>query len=222
MKILVTRPIEQTNELAKKIIELGHEPIISPLIKITQLNNLNLDILEDFDAIIITSRNALLSILNANKNSKLIIVGKQTTQYAQSLGFSNANFAGHDIAELKQNLNKTDKLLYLSGSEITDNLEDFPNITRQITYTSETIEELPGNFFEFFKLKELRICILFSLRTAKNLIYLVNKHNLNCSNIIILTLSQNIAELFKNKGFHACYVAKKPELEYLISLIEKI
>ena len=222
MKILVTRPIEQANELADKIIELGHEPIISPLLKITQLNNLNLDILKDFDAIIITSRNALHSILNANKNIKLILLGKHTTKYAQYLGFKNAHFAGHDVAELKQSLNKIDKLLYLSGSEITDHLEDFPNITRQITYTSEAVEELPKNFFEFFKSKELRICILFSLRTAENLIYLVNKHNLDCSNIIILTLSKNIAELFKNKKFHACYAAKKPELEYLISLIEKI
>ena len=97
MKILVTRPINQSENLAKKVINLGYDPVIAPLLEIHYIKDIDLQSFEQFDVIVITSSNALTAIANANKNLKLFIVGKHSTNYAKSLGFVNSVYAGQDV-----------------------------------------------------------------------------------------------------------------------------
>jgi uroporphyrinogen-III synthase len=223
LKILLTRSLKQSQELAKELAALNHHPIISPLLEISY-NNEKIPDPNLFDALIITSRNALESIISFNKRIKLMVMGRQTFEFAKALGFTNTVYIGQNIAELRSALNRRQSLLYLSGEDVTDDLSDFNNITRQIVYTAKLVDEVGEDFVDFFQDKQLKIVMLFSFRTAENFSYLVNKYSLNlyCDKIIVLALSDKILQPLKNIDFKAYYIAANPELQDMINLIDRV
>ncbi|MEK6734246.1 MAG: uroporphyrinogen-III synthase [Pseudomonadota bacterium] len=223
MKLLITRPIKQAQEFSQQVENLGNEAIIYPLLEITNLN-IDLEVIKKFDGIIITSRNALDSIFNLNKEIKLYIVGKQTAEYANILDFKNVQFAGETITELKKIINQKDNLLYCSGDNVTDDLKGYKNIKRIIVYNSNPIKEISNNIIDFFYEKETKVISLFSLKTAENLLYLLNKYNLllYCDKIILLALSSKIAAVFNDIKFKKILVAGRPDQQAMLSLIERV
>ena len=225
MKILVTRPIKEANELAEQLKKIGHEPVICPLFEVNYTQELKSQYLEDYDGIIITSKNAIYSILDINKKVKLFIVGVATYDFIQTLGFTNIIYAGQNILELKNRLQQEKgEFLYLSGKDVTDDLSEFRNITRLVTYEANPLEDISEIFCQFIKKKETKACSLFSFRAAERFLHLVNKYHLHsyCDSIIIFVLSDNIANLFKEANFKACYTPKRSELQSLIIMIDKV
>ncbi len=168
MKILITRPLDEAINLAKEIVKLGHQPIISPLLEIELFKNIYFEHFNKYDGIIISCKNALKAIDQANKNLKLFIVGERTTQFAKTLGFSNSICAGTNIMELKETMQQYNNLLYLSGVHISDDLNLLEKkIDRLEVYKAQKIESASNNFIDFIKLDDLRLCLLFSKRTAQ-------------------------------------------------------
>lgn len=225
MKILITRPIDEAIFLADKLKLLGYSPIISPLLKIEFCCDLNLQNLSQYEALIISSKNAIKAIIEADKNVKLLIVGKETTAFARSLGFCNSIYMGENIAELKNKLSAYNKLLYLSGEDITDTLSNIgSDIDRKIVYKAKAVISLPPEFIDFIKQDQLRACLFFSARTARLFVEFIKKYALEsyCSNIIALTLSTKIAHNLDCINFKSCYVSSESTLESLVKLISKI
>jgi uroporphyrinogen-III synthase len=221
MKILITRPLEQSLELAHKLGALGHESVVAPLLEIEH-KNLFLD-LKKFDALIVTSRNALFAINDLNK--KVFIVGQATTDLARSLGLYNSVNIGKDIAELRRNLPfyKYNNLLYLSGRDVADNLDDIGNIKRAIVYIAKKVKEVPPSFLEFMTLPSSdKLALFFSIRSAQIFLDLIHKYSLYsyCEDIAILALSEKIADLLlKEIKFKDSYVSKEPTVDHLITRI---
>lgn len=227
MKILITRPIRQSKELVNQLANLNHELIISPLLEINYIPDVDLQDLQQFDGIIITSQNALYPILAyemISKIKKVFIVGRKSSELAKSSGFREVIYAGNNVKDLKKIISKEDRLLYLSGSDVKDGFIEFSNVQRRVIYNSDKVESIDEDFLKFFKDEDIKIITLFSFRMAENLLYLVNKYGLEkyCINIILLVLSSNIAKPFKASKFKACYVADSPELESLIKLIDRV
>ncbi len=221
MKILITRPIDEAQELAEQLTSMGHEIIIAPLLKIHLVKNLNLKSFEQYDAIVISSKNAIKAIADADKQLKLLIVGQKTTEFAKSLGFTNSTFAGEDIFELKKNIKTFKNLLYLSGENVTNDLASF-DIKRQIVYKAETI--IADGLAKFVKLEQPKLCLFFSTRTAQVFVDFIISHRLQsyCQNIITLTLSNKIANSLKKLNFKICQAADKPTSSDLIKLIDRV
>lgn len=225
MKILITRPIDESITLAEKLELLGYQPVIAPLLKIEFTKDIDCQKFDRYEAIIISSKNAIKAIADANKNLKLIIVGKETTEFAKSLGFINSIYAGVNIEELKENLSNYNHLLYLTGADISDDLKSLPvNIDRQIVYNAKRVDVPSVEFLDFIKQDQLRLCIFFSTRSAKIFLDFINEYKLKSysSSIIALTLSAKIAHNLKDMHFNSCYVATEPTLDSLVNFIDRI
>lgn len=225
MKILITRPIDEAKALAEELADLGYQPVISPLLEIELFHNLDFQIFDKYDGIIISSRNAIKAIARANKSLKLFIVGEQTTEAAKKLGFANSIYMGANIEKLKEAMQHRNNLLYLSGVDISDDLSSLENkFDRLEVYQAKRVESAPGNFLDFIKLHNLRLCLFFSKRTAQIFLDFVKEYKLEsyCGNIIVLSLSANINDCLKDLNLHSYYISEEPTLRSMIDSIGKI
>ncbi|SVD96123.1 uncharacterized protein METZ01_LOCUS448977, partial [marine metagenome] len=129
MHILLTRPLEDSNELIIKFKNLGHLVSHMPVIQIEKLNYKIKDYLH-FKGIIFTSSNAIKFLDTKLFDKKLICfcVGTATEKKALSSGFQNVISAEGNVNNLKelifQNFNSSNgKLLYVSGDIISNDLD---------------------------------------------------------------------------------------------------
>jgi uroporphyrinogen-III synthase len=214
MKILITRPKNLAQQLKPLIISYNHEPIICPLLEITNLKKIDTKI-----PCIITSQHALDCIIN--KMTKLFVLGHKTAETAISMGFENVVYVGKNIKELKQNIPFNEELLYLSGNEVTEDLSKFPKINREIMYKATKVEKYSSTLNSFLELEEKKAILFFSKRTAEIFINLTKKYRLynNFSDIISISLSKNISDYLKTYGFKELHTAKEPKLIDLTKLI---
>lgn len=225
MKILITRPIDEATALAKEITDLGHHPVIAPLLEIELFQSIDFKDFGKYEAIIISSKNTLKAISNADKKLKLFIVGEQSTEFAKSLGFINTTYAGSNITELKKYIDPCNNLLYLSGIDISDDLSSLGNkITRLEVYQAKAIKSASNDFLSFIKLNHLKLCVFFSKRTAQIFLNLIKKYKLEsyCDKMISLSLSDAIDNNLKGLNLHSCYVSKDTTLKSIINSIDKI
>lgn len=91
MRLLVTRPRPDADTQARKLRDLGHEPLVAPLLRVEFLDAGSLP-LENVQALIATSRNGLRALarneaLEKAKALPLFAVGPATAAMADSLGF---------------------------------------------------------------------------------------------------------------------------------------
>lgn len=225
MKILITRPIDEAICLSQKLGTLGYDSVICPLLEVKIFNDINFAILDKYDAIIVSSSNAIKAIAKANKKLKLFIVGKKTTEFAKTMGFKNSIYSGANINELKDTIQDYSNLLYLSGVDISDDLSSLEkNIDRLNVYEAKMVESVPDNFLAFIKRDHLKLSLFFSKRTALAFLNLIHENKLEpyCGNIISLSLSKKISDTLKDLKLRSYYTAKEPTLQSLISSIKKI
>lgn len=93
VKVLVPRPIEQTNDFVEKLVNLGAVPVVFPLIEVKSINQDKLNEVftsETFDWIIFTSGIAVkcfFEVISPKKiTSKIAAVGTQTKAAIELLG----------------------------------------------------------------------------------------------------------------------------------------
>ncbi len=126
IKILVTRPAHQAHHLASGIRKMGGQPILFPVLEITDVDNLQpllqlIDRLETFDFAVFVSPNAAnkaMPLINAMRklppNLKIAAVGNGSAETLQHFGVNNiftptSRFDSEallDSAELKHMKNK--------------------------------------------------------------------------------------------------------------------
>ncbi|MCT4635732.1 MAG: uroporphyrinogen-III synthase [Rickettsiales bacterium] len=225
MKILITRPIDEAIILAKELTNFGHHPVINPLLEIELFQNINFKNFDKYEAIIITSKNAIKAIVNADKKLKLFVIGEHSTEFARSLGFINSIYAGANIEELKNFIQPYSNLLYLSGVDISDDLSSLnKKITRLEVYKAKIIESASNEFIKFIQSDNLKLCLFFSKRTAQIFLNHIKKYKLEsyCDRIISLSLSDNINNSLKGLNLHSYYVSKDPSLKSIMNSIDKI
>lgn len=133
--IWVTRPIEQTAELASRIADCGLVPMVAPLIEIDLSPGENLSDalhrLDDYEVVVVTSANAVRAVaaalppdglgVAATATPKWIAVGPATAAAARTLGFTAEAPAGVRTAadlvdELATARPDNRRLLYLRGA----------------------------------------------------------------------------------------------------------
>ena len=150
MHILLTRPLEDSQELMLRLQILGHQISHMPLIKIEKKSHENLNF-SDYKGIIFTICNSVkfLDIKSINKKINCFCVGNSTEKKARSKGFLNVFSAEGNVRNLKelilQNYNSSDgKLLYVSGQQISINLDqelisEGYSVKRIINYSANPI-----------------------------------------------------------------------------------
>ena len=111
--ILLTRPEPDSQRIASDFQSRGHKTLISPLLKI-QPNDVTLP---PFDAICLSSKNAIFSLKSVSKKTPLYCVGNDTEKTLNDLGFKNLTTAptALDLLEILRQQEPLGNLLYLSG-----------------------------------------------------------------------------------------------------------
>lgn len=189
MHILLTRPLEDSQELILRFKSLGHQVSHLPVINIEKKDYENIN-LNEFKGIIFTSANAIknLDVSKINKNIFCFCVGEATEKIVKEKGFQNIFTASGNVANLKeiilQNFDqKIGNLVYVSGELISYDLDlelkkEGYTIKRIITYKVNSNQILSDEFIKDLKSSIPEIVFIYSENSARSYLNLLKKYNL--------------------------------------------
>ena len=189
MHILLTRPLEDSQELILRFKSLGHQVSHLPVMNIEKKDYENIN-LNEFKGIIFTSANAIknLDVSKIKKNIFCFCVGEATEKIVKEKGFQNIFTASGNVANLKeiilQNFDqKIGNLVYVSGEIISYDLEselkkEGYTIKRIITYKVNSNQILSDEFIKELKSSIPEIVFIYSENSARSYLNLLKKYNL--------------------------------------------
>ena len=229
MHILLTRPLEDIQELILKFQELGHVVSHMPVIKIEKVNYKSINFSE-FSGIIFTSSNAIkyLDTRIIDKNKICFCVGSATEKKARSVGFQNVISADGNVSNLKelilQNFNPSSgKLLYVSGEVTTNDLDqdlisNEYDVKRIINYTARSIENLDEKFIEKLKQKMPDIVYVYSQNSALSFLKLIKNYNLSdfWMNTNLICISEKTSSILNEIKWKKIFIFSSGEEEFLL------
>ena len=229
MHILLTRPLEDIQELILKFQELGHVVSHMPVIKIEKVNYKSINFSE-FSGIIFTSSNAIkyLDTRLIDKNKICFCVGSATEKKARSVGFQNVISTDGNVSNLKelilQNFNSSSgKLLYISGEVITNDLDqdlisNGYDVKRVINYSARSIENLDKKFIEKLKLKMPEIVYIYSQNSALSFLKLIKNYNLDdfWMNTNLMCISEKTSSILNEIKWKKIFIFSPGEEEFLL------
>ena len=229
MHILLTRPLEDIQELILKFQGLGHIVSHMPVIKIEKVNYKSINFSE-FNGIIFTSSNAIkyLDTRLIDKNKICFCVGSVTEKKARSVGFQNVISTDGNVNNLKelilQNFNHSSgKLLYISGEVITNDLDqdlisNGYDVKRIINYSARSIENLDEKFIEKLKLKMPEIVYIYSQNSALSFLRLIKNYNLSdfWINTNLMCISEKTSSILNEIKWKKIFIFSPGEEEFLL------
>ena len=232
MHIAITRPKEDSLYLIEKLIKLGHIVTHLPLIRIEKLETEKIN-LTNYEAVVFTSSNAIryMNIEKFNSKIKCFCVGNATEFTAKQVGFVNTYSSEGTVDSLIELIirtmdNKSGKLLYLSSEFISKDLDKDLikagySVDRISNYTSLPIEKIDENTLNFFKKKPPDVIFIYSSKSAKNLIKLINKYSL--LNVVthsnLMCISEKVLLLLKEIKWKKVFIFSPGEEEFLLEKI---
>jgi uroporphyrinogen-III synthase len=179
MRILLTRPQEEVQDLAQRLRDLGHDTIVSPLMKTAPLAAVPPQL--DCDGVVATSARAFRFCdagMSGNNWSKvpLFCVGERTAGAAVCAGFSRASVVAPSVAELLasigEHLSAPARLIYLAGRNRKPSLEDGLraagyDVRTLVVYETAAVDALEAEAAECLATGALDAAMHFSRRSAE-------------------------------------------------------
>ena len=193
--VLLTRNIEENNEIINEISEynLDLRYIHCPLIKYETLG-FNIDILNDYSNIIITSKYAANILAGYNLKQDIWVVGSKSKRLLSKDVIYTAKNVEDLIKHFPPDL--YEQTIYLSSNEIT---KDLPNkIARHVIYNVEYLNELLVSVIKEFK-NNIDFILLYSQNSAKTFIKLLLQNNLlgYLQNNLVVAISLKVANIVR-------------------------
>jgi uroporphyrinogen-III synthase len=221
--VLVTRPEPGASKTALKLRALGFEVHKLPLTKIVSLSFAVPS--TAFDAVIITSPQALRDAPASLLDLPLYAVGQSSAAAARIAGFEIVITSGGDAARLIETIRAAvpvgSRLLYLCGKvrrpDLEDALRDY-GLTAIETYDTQIIDHAA------LDLPPLDLVLLTSLQSAEQISDLLALPHLKpaLANAHFLCLSQRIADGLTGVKPDNIHVTLKPDEESLLILATQI
>lgn len=229
MRLLLTRPQEDSEKLAQQLRKHGIDSIISPVLEIKYLDQ-SLKQVTSTDAIFISSRHAIAQADETIKHVPLYTVGESTANFARQQGFSDVRMAGGTLAEAAAGLkNNTDiqSLLYLRGRDISESLIALlPHITvnERITYQASAVNSMKPEAFTALKEKNVQGVIFYSARTARIFAQMATESEIKSLLVPLFAfcLSEQIRGSLTKDLWRDVIVAEQPDSDSLIKCIKEV
>lgn len=223
---LITRPIDEALVMQQKLANVNIPSFIEPLLT---FHPLYADLEKDYTVLIITSANALKALKKGFcKIKPLIVVGTNTQLLAYEKGFKTVIWGGNTVSELANliiNNFSTEKLLYLSGKEVSFPLDNFLaaqkiKITRRVIYKMLPSPNFSRELQAAFHRNKIEGVSLFSYRTGLVFLGLLKLHGLveKLNQLKIFTFSTKITELFLG---YKVYTPSMPNFNAFLELVVK-
>ncbi len=234
MKILLTRPINDSVSTSNLLRKFPIKPVILPFLEIKKNNYREFKLAKD-NILVFTSKNAatFFKFKKEMKGILILSVGTETKKILQKKGFENIINVDGDLQKLliviKKYLNKTKKVYHLTSKtqnvELKKFFQDFDCEYYAIKcYTSKMINVDKKKLISFMKEKKNNIISLYSTLSAKSFVKQIIENDLEalCKNKNFIVISEKVKEELKKLGKLSIFIAKSPKQKRMIDLIRKI
>lgn len=233
MRLVLTRPQDDSERSAAVLRARGHDVLIAPLLRV---ETIDVPIRPHWGAVIITSANAAIA-LQAHKLRDALIklplyaVGQRSADAARAVGFTDVTSAGGDLRDLLRILSahrpdKNAPLLYLAGEDRSgDLIGDLAvhGIAAELAVVYRAVTApFPPPLIAALKEGAVDGVLHFSRRSADNYIDGAKKAGIAVQALSVrhFCLSAQIAEPLTAAGVAGITVAKRPDEAALIALVD--
>lgn len=238
MRILVTRPRADCEDMEQALIAAGHDVLISPLLEI-ELEQVPVIGSTGLAAIVITSQNALRALASGPQVSELtqvplFAVGPRTGRVARDMGFSQiieGPGTGRELAEIisAHGLPSGGRIVHLAGDTLAF---DMQSAMSALGYRAETIRcyrSVPATKFTPDAEAALRqgridIVTLMSPRTARTFVTLIKSATLEdqARAMSYACISEAARKFPADEGWPLTHVAHKPNGQEVLALVNRM
>ena len=190
MHVLITRPEPDASRTAIRLVALGHNPLVDPLLKVEPIS---FDLPEgSFAAIAATSANALRIAAGNRRIARvrelpLFVVGTHTAEAAREAGFEEIAVAEGDARVLAHligsKLERGSRVLHLAGEERAQDLGELLvsagiAIEVVVLYRTRPVVDLSPVTIAALKSGSIDAVLHYSPRSARNFLALALKARL--------------------------------------------
>jgi uroporphyrinogen-III synthase len=232
MRILVTRPLEDGQEIAARLAERGHQALLAPLLEPRFRDGPLLEQggeLENVQALLATSANGVRAFIrrSARRDLPVFAVGPQTAQQARAAGFSDVRSAGGDAKALadatRRWASRQGILLHVCSEDAPGGLAeslaaDGFSVRRSQLYAIEPATHLPFEAETALRQGALDAVMFFSPRTAR--IFGALADTLPTESLTALCISPATAQALTSSRFAKLAVAEQPNQDAMLALAE--
>ena len=229
MHILLTRPLEDCQEMILKFKSLGHKVSHLPLINVHKFDYEHINFL-DYKAIIFTSANAIkfLNLKDIDKKLLCFCVGIATEKKARSVGFQNVIAAEGNVGNLKELIfqnfeRKIGNLIYVSGETISTDLDqqlmkEGYNVKRIINYRTSHNKKFDENFVEVLKSNMPDIVYVYSKNSASSFLKFIKiyKSESLWMNTNLMCLGEKTSSILNEIKWKKIFLFNPGEEEFLL------
>ncbi|KQY97951.1 hypothetical protein ASD45_18350 [Pseudolabrys sp. Root1462] len=234
MRIVLTRPQDDSERTAAALRAHGHEVLIAPLLRI---ETVPVDLRQRYGAVVITSANAAAAIAGHPACATLsalalFAVGKRSGDAARAVGFTNIHVAGGDIEDLtrliaEQRPDARAPLLYLAGEDRSGDLVGdlaVHGIAAELVVIYRAVPQpFPAELTAALQSGAADAVMHFSKRSAAQ--YVTGAHDAGITEKALqirhFCLSAQIAEPLRDAGATRIVVAKRPDESAMVALIDQ-
>jgi uroporphyrinogen-III synthase len=228
MRILVTRPLEDGREIAARLAERGHQPLLAPLLTPRFHDGPEPDF-ADVQAVLATSANGIraLSRRTARRDLSIFAVGPQTAAEARKAGFTDVRSADGDagtLAEATRHWAPAKAILLHVCAEdapgtLAENLRASGfTVRRCALYAIEPAVSLSAEAKTALQEGVLDAAMFFSPRTAR--IFAALADGLPVQGLTAFCISPATAQSLSPLVFARAAVAARPNQDAMLALVE--
>lgn len=235
MRVLVTRPVGDGEETARRLRAKGHEAMLAPLLEILLRNGPPLT-LDHVQAVLITSANgaSALAARTRRRDLPILAVGRESARRARDAGFTDVRDADGDataLANLVANelTPSSGTLFHAAGAETRGDLAKTLaargfTIRSEILYEAVGADALPADSNTALASGNIDAVLLFSPRTARIFREIVENAGLTqqCRGMVAICISEATAQALRPLAFRAVRVASHPDQDAMLAMVDDV
>lgn len=230
MRILITRPLEDGEDVARRLVEMGHDTLLSPLLAVRFQSGQPLD-LSGIQAVLITSANGARALArrNPDRDVPIFAVGPQSAEAARGAGFLRVRSADGDAMALADMVAKWADpkggfLLHAAGEDagpaLCERLAAHGFSTRRETlYRMEKAPSLSSEAAQAIREGHAHAAMFLSPRSASLFAECVGRAGLPTNRMIAICISANTADALKDLAFAEIRIAAEPNQAALLAIL---
>lgn len=233
MRVLITRPRPEGDQLARQLRDRGAESLVEPMLEIRP-RAAPLPAIDGLQAILLTSANGAraLAATTLLRDTPVYTVGVQTAAAAAEAGFEHVHDGGGDVEALAASTNHELKpnagpLLYACGADRAGNLcgvlgDAGFEVVPVVLYEAVTATALSRTCTTALRRSELDVVLFFSPRSAAAFVNLARQAGVegNCTAVTALCLSVAVAEVAAGIPWRWVRIAGHPDVPSLLALLD--
>ena len=231
MRVLLTRPLADSEQLAALLRSRGHDVVLSPVMEIRFLEGPPLT-LEEIQAVVASSANGIdaLARRTSVRDVPVFAVGPQTSEAARAAGFANVQDAGGSSTALVKAVhgsahpNRGTVFLAVGRERRGDVESELAGFTVQVEELYEAVEipQLSTAALGALSAGTFDAVMLFSPRSARLFVRQVSSAKLGqtCERAIALCISEATAAEAGSLNFAARRIARRPNRQGMLQLLD--